>query len=108
VEADTSLRDLARMAEIIEAEGWAQRHLAVSPAFRERFGTEVLRYGSAVGLVTRHIDFPALNRVFSLGVHEPLTTERLDEIVGGDAFARVSCSAGMLTGRRARQILPLM
>jgi hypothetical protein len=75
---------MAHYAELIErteAEGWAERHLAVSPEFQTRFGTSVRRYGSAVALVTRHADIPALNRVFALGLKEPLTVDTLDRIV---------------------------
>jgi hypothetical protein len=77
----SQLNHLARLAETVEAQGWAERHEAVGPDFREQFGTEVVRYGGVVALFSRHVDIPAFNRVFSLGVHESLTAKRLDEIV---------------------------
>src|SRR5207244_2280427 len=77
----SQLNHLARLAEAVEARGWAERHEAVGPDFRQQFGTEVVRYVGAVALFSRHIDNPTFNRVFGLGIHEPLTADRLDHIV---------------------------
>jgi hypothetical protein len=78
---DGSATELAARIEKVEAEGWAERHLAVSDAFQRRFGTDVRRYGGAVALRTRHADFPAINRVLALGIEQPLTIEALDRII---------------------------
>ena len=77
----------AELVERVEAEGWAARHQAVGPEFQTRFGTEVRRYGRAVAMLTRHVDFPSINRVFLLGLKDPLTTDLLDTIIAdyGDA-----------------------
>ena len=74
-------RTIAEMLELVDAEGWAEQHLAASPEFRTTFGTCVRRYGSAVAIITRHADIPALNRVFGLGVREALTPKALDGII---------------------------
>ena len=87
---DTSVTELAARIEKVEAEGWAQRHLAVSEAFQARFGTAVKRYGGAVALRTRHADFPAINRVLALGIEQPLSIETLDRIISDYRGAGIS------------------
>jgi hypothetical protein len=71
---------VASRVERIEAEAWAQLHLALPPDFRSRMGIEVHRYGTAVSLLTRGADVASGNRTRGLGFDTELTDEQLAAI----------------------------
>ena len=75
--------------EQIEAEAWAQLHLALPAEHRMRLGCEVKRYGSAVSILTPGADVPSGNRTIGLGLERALTDHQLTEIIASYTAAGV-------------------
>jgi GNAT superfamily N-acetyltransferase len=72
---------LASVADLVEAEAWAQLQLALPEDFRTRLRIAVHRHGRAVALVTGGSTEFAVNRVIGLGVLTPVTPDLLDTLI---------------------------
>ncbi len=72
---------VAAEIEHIEAEAWAQLHLALPSALRTRLHCEVKRHGHALSVRTAGADAPSGNRTVGLGFEPELTEHQLSEIV---------------------------
>ena len=79
----------AAIAELVEAEAWAQMQLARSAESRARLGISAHRYDGATTIGTRECPELSVNRVFALGVRTPATRELLDTIIGEYRDARI-------------------
>jgi Acetyltransferase (GNAT) domain len=84
-----SLAHIAAEIEHIEAEAWAQLHLALPPDFRAQLGCQVKRYGAALSVRTAGADVASGNRTIGLGFDNELTQDQLDEIVASYAAADI-------------------
>lgn len=80
---------VAAEIEHIEAEAWAQLHLALPPALRDQLGCEVKRYGAALSVRTPGADAPSANRTIGLGFESELAEHQLNEIVAWYADAAI-------------------
>jgi hypothetical protein len=80
---------IAAEIEHIEAEAWAQLHLALPADFRAQVGCQVTRYGAAVSVRTSGADVASGNRTIGLGFDNDLTEDQLDEIVASYAAADI-------------------
>jgi len=80
---------VAAEVEHIEAEAWAQLHLALPRALRDQLGCEVKRYGAALSVRTPGADTPSGNRTIGLGLGSELTEHLLSEILAWYAEAAV-------------------
>lgn len=74
------MNDIARRVELLEAEVWAQLHLALPSDIASHLGARVRRVGAAACLATPGIDISAVNRATGLGFDEALTESRLASI----------------------------
>ena len=79
----------AAEVEHIEAEAWAQLHLALPRALRDQLGCEVKRYGAALSVRTPGADTPSGNRTIGFGLGRELTEHQLGEIVAWYADAAI-------------------
>jgi hypothetical protein len=70
----------AAAVEHIEAEAWAQLHLALPAHVRTHLRCEVIRFGPAVSIVTPGADVASANRTLGLGLERDLTDEHLRAI----------------------------
>jgi hypothetical protein len=84
-----SLLRLAADIEHIEAEAWAQLHLALPAAFRSQVGCQVTRYGAALSVRTAGADVASGNRTIGLGFEPELTEDQLSEIISSYAAAGI-------------------
>ena len=80
---------VAAEVEHIEAEAWAQLHLALPRALRDQLGCEVKRYGAALSVRTPGADTPSGNRTIGLGLGGELIEHQLSEIVAWYADAAI-------------------
>lgn len=71
----------AAEVEHIEAEAWAQLHLALPRALRDQVGCEVKRYDAALSVRTPGADTPSGNRTIGLGLGSELAEHQLSEVV---------------------------
>lgn len=72
---------IAADIEHIEAEAWAQLHLALPSALRAQLRCEVERYGRALSVRTAGADAPSGNRTVGLGLESDLTEHELSGVV---------------------------
>ena len=79
-----------RQLERLEAAAWAQIQGMAGPAFQEHFGTSVLADHGVVRLRAERARDLSLNRVYSLGIDAPLTSQALDELIAEYRDALVS------------------
>jgi hypothetical protein len=84
-----SAERVAAEIEHIEAEAWAQLHLALPLALRNQLDCEVKRYGAALSVRTPGADAPSANRTIGLGFESNLTEHQLSEIVAWYADAAI-------------------
>src|SRR5688572_9279395 len=84
-----SLRSIAAEIEHIEAEAWAQLHLALPATLRAQLGCEIQRYGAALSVRTAGADVASGNRTVGLGLEKDLTEHELGEIVASYAGAGI-------------------
>ncbi|HJR66270.1 MAG TPA: GNAT family N-acetyltransferase [Gemmatimonadaceae bacterium] len=75
--------------ELIEAEAWAQLHLALPSNLRRQLGCDVARFGGALSVRTLGADVPSGNRTIGLGVETELTEPLLSKIVDWYASAGI-------------------
>lgn len=87
--ASVSTARVAADIEHIEAEAWAQLHLALAPALRDRLHCEVKRHGQSLSVRTAGADAPSGNRTIGLGLERELTEHHLSEIVSWYADAGI-------------------
>lgn len=80
---------LPALIEHIEAEAWAQLHLALPASLRTALRCEVKRYGSALSVRTPGADAPSGNRTVGLGVGAELTEHELSEVISWYAAADI-------------------
>lgn len=89
------------LAELVEAEAWAQMHSALPEAVRAQLGVSVHRKDGATALVTRHCAELAVNRVIALGVTAPALAETLDSLVSAYREAGIArCLVHVSPGAR--------
>jgi hypothetical protein len=84
-----SQAQLAALIEHIEAEAWAQLHLALPATVRADLRCEVKRYGSALSVRTPGADAASGNRTVGLGVETELTEHRLSDVIEWYAAAGI-------------------
>ena len=84
-----SLARVAAEVEHIEAEAWAQLHLALPAALRAQLGCQIRRHGAALSVRTPGADAPSGNRTVGLGLENPLTEDLLSEVIAWYAAARI-------------------
>lgn len=77
--------DLAAEVELIEAEAWAQLHLALPPALRAELRCEIKRHGPALSVRTARADAPSGNQTIGLGFEPELAEHQLSEIIAWHA-----------------------
>ena len=75
--------------EQIEAEAWAQLHVALPAEHRAQLGCEVKRYGAAVSILTPGADVASCNRTIGLGLERSLTEGQLTEVIASYTAAGV-------------------
>jgi hypothetical protein len=75
--------------EHIEAEAWAQLHLALPADFRAQVACQVKRYGAALSVRAAGADAASSNRTVGLGFEHELTEDLLNEIVAWYAAAGI-------------------
>lgn len=75
--------------EHIEAEAWAELHLALPVGLRARLHCEVKRYGRALSVRTAGADAASGNRTIGLGLERALTEHQLSEIIAWYAGAGI-------------------
>ena len=80
---------LAAQAEHIEAEAWAQLHLALPAARRAQLRCEIRRHGSALAVRTAGADAASGNRTVGLGFDTELVEHQLSEIIAWYAAAGI-------------------
>ena len=80
---------VAAEIEHIEAEAWAQLHLALAPTLSDQLHCEVKRYGRALSVRTAGADAPSGNRTIGLGLERELTEDQLSAIVSWYADAGI-------------------
>jgi GNAT superfamily N-acetyltransferase len=71
----------AALAELVEAEAWAQMQLARSTESRAQLGITAHRHDGATTIATRDCPELSVNRVFALGVETPATPNLLEKII---------------------------
>lgn len=79
----------AARAEHIEAEAWAQLHLALPAARRAQLRCEIRRHGSALAVRTAGADVASGNRTVGLGFETELAEHQLREIIAWYAAAGI-------------------
>jgi hypothetical protein len=79
----------AALAELVEAEAWAQMQLARTTESRAQLGITAHRHDGATTIATRNCPELSVNRVFALGVRTPASQELLDTIIREDRDAGV-------------------
>lgn len=84
-----SVPHIAAGVERIEAEAWAQLHLALPADFRAQLRCHVKRYGAAVSLLTAGADVATGNRTIGLGFENALTEQQLSEISASYTMAGI-------------------
>jgi hypothetical protein len=84
-----SLAHVAAAIEHVEAEAWAQLHLALPAALRRQLRCDVERYGAALSVRTPGADAPSGNRTVGLGFDNELTERQLSEIIAWYAAAGI-------------------
>lgn len=77
------------LIEHIEAEAWAQLHLALPAPLRAALRCEVKRSGPALSVRTPGADAPSGNRTVGLGVGTDLTEHELSEVIAWYAAANI-------------------
>jgi hypothetical protein len=84
-----SLAHVTAEIEHIEAEAWAQLHLALPAALRSQLRCQVKRHGAALSVRTPGADAPSGNRTVGLGFDNELTERQLSEIIAWYAAASI-------------------
>jgi hypothetical protein len=84
-----SVAHIAADVEQIEAEAWAQLHLALPSGLRAQIGCHVKRYGAAVSILTSGADVASGNRTIGLGFENPLSEEQLREVAASYSVAGI-------------------
>lgn len=72
--------DVALAVERVEAEAWAEHHLASPAPFAQQFGVAVRRLHGGVLLMASRGDMLALNRALALGFESAVTAEGLSQL----------------------------
>ncbi len=75
------LAELARVAEGAEGGAFADSHAALPAGFAGRHGFKIERAGSGHAIILPSVDEIFFNRVFGLGLEEPITERLLDGLV---------------------------
>ncbi len=75
------LSEIARVAERAEGDATVDSHRALSPDFAEEQGFKIERPGSGYAVMLRSVDEIFFNRVFGLGLVEPITEKLVDELM---------------------------
>jgi hypothetical protein len=85
----TTDQGLVRELECLEAGIWIALLGGLPAETRSRLGYEIVQEGSVTSFVTPGSDAATMNRVFGLGLEQPLTPRRLDRVVARYASAGV-------------------
>ncbi len=75
------ISDIDRNLELIEVKAWDAMYSAVPAETARQFGIKCFSTPTTCTTVVSTIDVLAFNRVVGLGIEEPITDQRLDEIL---------------------------
>jgi len=103
---DEQPQDVARIVELGEAEAYADFYHSAPADFAARQGVRVERIGSAIAILMPGLDAMLFNRVMGLGVREPATATRVDDVVAMYQRAGIQNWAVQLNPAAQRSELP--
>jgi hypothetical protein len=89
-----TVRRLVTEMESLEAEVWIALLGGLPAELRSRLGLEIHREGSVTSFITPGSDVATMNRIFGLGLEQPLTRRRLDRVI--TRYARAGVNRWML------------